>query len=78
MSYFIHLATSSFGGGYSFGDTRVKLRWDTAYTIQLGTGYLRISWDTGYLVGMIVFNEREIALHADLWDTKIFIWIGIQ
>ena len=27
------------------------------------------------MVGMTVFNEREIALHADLWATKIFIGI---
>ena len=44
--------------------------------IQWDTGYLRISWDTRYLVDMVVFNkEREIALHAALWDTKIFIGI---
>ena len=66
------------GGTTHFGvrDTRVKLVLGYGIRGEKFSGIrvtLRISWDTGYLVGMIVFNEREIALHACVLE-----YVGIQ
>ena len=58
------------GGNYSFWNTRVKLLLGYGVKNSGDMGYPQISWDTGYLVGMVVLKEREIALHAALWDRK--------